>query len=249
MFNRNTTNNDQVSTNTRAVCFTSDEAMLTVGYWNNNISLKLNPCVGKDTNGFNVYDKDKRVSTAIVAEKAMALIEGINNHIAPAIRKVAAGGVLDKPISVSVAMANDTGRISISYANDNQGIPSLYLVIYKNANDKGQYADQYGYKFNKTILSYNYDSATGMSETTNSEAEFSLFVEILKTAPSILGYVSHSIRYSNDISARFSAGRGNSSVNSFGGPSMGGYSAPQSSAPVMPAAEEVYDASGSDLPF
>lgn len=244
MFNNQNSGSNSLNVNTRVFTFLSDTSMLTVGYWDKSISIKLNPASGKDANNFTVYDRDKKISTAIVAEKSMALLEGINNHITPAIRKVAAGGVLDKPLSVSIEMANKTGRLAITYANDENGVPSVYLIIYKNGNETGRYSDEYGFKFNKTALSYNFDASTGRSDIVNSEAEFTLFTEILKTSVNILGEVPHSMRYNTEFTSRYSRPSGNN-TGSFG--SMPTYSnSARSEAPVQNYSDM---ADGDDIPF
>ena len=82
-FGSNTNNSDVVSTNTTIMVLYSDLSSLTIGAWNDKINLKFSPSIGKDGNGLNQYDRERRANTALSQQNACTLYEMIRKEILP----------------------------------------------------------------------------------------------------------------------------------------------------------------------
>lgn len=129
-YNSNT-NRKNVSTNIKT--FYGDTASMGMTYWNDMISIRLNPCSGTNEDGIRQYDRNRSFSTAITAQKALGLTQLIDEHIVPVIKKVEAGEDLEKPVNVAMKMGNKNAIIVIQYAKDDKGVPTLYFIGYVSA--------------------------------------------------------------------------------------------------------------------
>ena len=104
MFGNNNGNGNGVNVNTAFYTSYSDTSLLSVGGWNRNLSLKIQPAVGKDANGLTQYasDKTSTITTSIREENALALLEGFNKYIKPAIEN-------ENPHEAKVTIAMGSG--------------------------------------------------------------------------------------------------------------------------------------------
>lgn len=202
-FGGNSNNNsNEVSTNTTVNSFYSNVSQLTLGAWNEKINIRFNPATGKDGNGLTIYDREKKISTAITQVNATALVKEIEEKIIPVINSDE-----KEDISVSISIGNNTSKnvLTVSYRPNENNVYSLFLTFCKGVSDQG-IADPENtieYEFNKTDTMTNYDPSNGSGNINSIEAEFMLFFDILKNHVSILPMTAHSIRHSNAIGKKY----------------------------------------------
>ena len=91
MFNsRQTYNNgNTVNVNTRLYTSYSDTAMVVMGAWNSQLSLKVHPFKGLNADGVRQYAQDNTeiINTSITIDNAHALIEAIDNTFDAAVKE------------------------------------------------------------------------------------------------------------------------------------------------------------------
>ena len=213
-------NTNERNTNTKIKSFFGELSSLQLTYWNENISIKINPLTGVNADGIRQYDYNRRASTALTQEKCIAIADGIKKKILPLIESKV---VPEKPVSVGVSVGTKGSAICVEYKKDDKEIPSAFLTIYTNIGADGK-APQDGiftYKFAKTTVSEDYDPETGESTDVTVEAEFLFFYEKIKNISDVIGTAAHSVN--NDAAYKKpSTGNYNSTSNNSGG----NYSAP-----------------------
>ena len=232
--------NNKPSANTRIATWYCDTSCLQLGFWDNNLSIKLNPtkAIDPDT-GKITYDFDNRVNTAIVQEKAAPLLQAIEQRILPIIRgEVAFDG---NPIKIGFPVGKEkTMGIFVEYKNDEKGVPSTYLTVYKNIGTDNCTTDILPYKFNKVECLFDYDNEKGTAETEVNEGEFMVFVSALRMLPTILGPSYHANKYYSIMDKSASSQMGQNSGGNYSRQSSNsGYSAPITN----------YSADSEDYPF
>ena len=87
MFIRQNQNN-QLNVNTKLYSSFSDTCMLTIGAWNQQLSVKFHPCKGTNPDtGLRTYasDNNEIIKTSLTEENTTALLNGIHDYIDPAI--------------------------------------------------------------------------------------------------------------------------------------------------------------------
>ena len=69
-------NNINVNTNGLFQSY-SDTSLVTVGAWNQQLSVKIRPAIGKDENGLTQYaqNKEQIINTSITQENAIVLVK------------------------------------------------------------------------------------------------------------------------------------------------------------------------------
>ena len=209
MFGRNSNqNNGGSNVNTTFKMMFSDLSSLNIGGWNQQLSLKIVPSTGVDANGMRQYDQNRRASTALYPEKAIALAKGIKEVLIPAMEKVKAGEDLEAPLAVSVSMGSNEKKnvLSVEYKKDEQGIPHFYLTLCQMLRPDNTVDPQnvYSYKFGTAAYVVGYNQVTGAYDKEEKvESEFDVFYQILGRATDILPIAAHGVRYSNSIGSKF----------------------------------------------
>lgn len=195
----------QKSVNTRIKTFYGDLSSLQIGYWNDNVSIKINPLASVSADGIRNYDYQRRVNTALTSEKCIALAESIDSKIMPKVNEVKLGNGLASPVSVVLPVTNKSTLIAVEYKNDESGTPSLYLTVYTNVDQNGKAPSNgvYSYKFAKVKVVTDYDPETGAGNDDYVEAEFLFFYDKLKKISDVFGTAAHSAK--NDTTSNFSA--------------------------------------------
>lgn len=195
---QNNNSNADKSVNTRIATLYGDISSLQLTYWNDKLSIKINPLQSISPEGLRQYDYTRRATTAITQEKCLALVNDIEKNIIP---KIESGESLTDNINVGVAVGTKGTAVYVEYKNDDKGIPSTYLTMYTNIDpttNKAPTEGIYSYKFTKTQVSVGYDSETGESKGTKAvESEFMFFFDKLKTMPQICGTAAQSINMDN----------------------------------------------------
>ena len=110
-------NNQQndISVNTTFMQSYGVDSLLTVGAWNNNISLKFHPIENAGGNGFSrTYKKEKEfiVSISLVSDNVIALLDGIEKVILPA-------SIKNEPATVTVTSGNQSASKTLSISTEN----------------------------------------------------------------------------------------------------------------------------------
>lgn len=237
MFGNGNYNNNSAnqSVNTKIKTFFGDLSSLQLTYWNDNISIKINPLTGVNAEGIKQYDFTKRVSTSLIPEKCLALANRIDEKIKPEIKKVKQNGVLAEAVSVSVQIPTKKSIVVVEYKNDESTKPALYLTIYTNVSDdnKASENDTYSYKFSKVITIDNYDPTSGTGNQVFEEAEFDFFYEKIRKIADAIGTAAHSVNCDNASGKSGSKSSSNSNFTNFSNGNntqaqMNNYSAPVS---------------------
>lgn len=192
--NNQNNNNGAPNINTKIRTLFGDISCLQLTYWNENLSIRINPLMSINEQGIRQYDYNKRGITALTADKCLALSEKIKSVILPAIYKVYTTNVLDKPLNVGFSVGNKGTAFFIEYKPDNKGVPSLYATLYTNMSqdNKAPQDGVYSYKFTKTPTVDNYDPETGTGSYGFVEAEFMFFYDKIRTIADVFGTAAHS---------------------------------------------------------
>lgn len=233
MFNggntQNNNSNDR-SINTRIKSFFGETASLQLAYWNDNISIKINPLVQVKEDGSRQYDYNRRISTALTPEKCLALKKAIEKTIMPAIKNVAEGGKLEKALNVGVQVGQKGTALYIEYKDDDKGVPTVYMTLFMNMADdkKAVVGNVFTYKFNKTVVNEDYNAETGESKESIIEAEFEFVVDKISKISDVSGTIPHAINSDNAYKTSSSGKSSGGSYTSGGNENRGGYSAPVS---------------------
>lgn len=227
-------NGNGVNVNTSIKTLYSDYSSLTLGAWNQQLSIRLAPCTGADSNGMRQYDTNRRASTALVPEKALMLKAAIENKIMPKIHVLMDGGSLDEPVSVSIALGSADKRnvFTIELTNDENGKACAFLKIHQMVREDGTCDPQniFTYKFGVNTLLYDYNPSTGSSREAEVQSEFMFFYDLISHVSELLPLSAHGTKYNNAISARYQNNR-----PSYGAPQGGGFGA-------APARQPSYEA-------
>jgi hypothetical protein len=205
MFGGNNYNNrnNSADVTTRIRTFYSDLSALVINYWNDRISIKIHPVQSINDDGVRQYDYTKKIATALMQDKCIALTKKVDELLFPAMEKVKAGEKLEKPLNTGVIVGAKNSGIFIEYKEDDKGVPSFFLTIYTNiGQDKKAPKDGvYSYKFSKVDIIEDYDPDNGTGKDDYVEAEFMFFYEKLKNISSVISDAAHSIDYKNSTSS------------------------------------------------
>lgn len=194
-FGGNQNNSGTPSVNTKIRTMYGDTACMQLAYWNENISIRINPLTGTNEQGIRQYDFNRRGSTALTPDKCIALAEKIKEVILPEIEKVKTSKKLDKAINTGLNVGNKGSSFFVEYKNDDKGVPSLYVTLYTNVSqdNKAPSDGAYSYKFTKTITVDNYDPESGTGTESTTEAEFMYFYEKIKSIADAQATAAHAV--------------------------------------------------------
>lgn len=189
---QNNSRDNKNSVNTRGVQFFNKESIysstLSVGYWNEFLSIKINPALPKDQQtDAKVYDYTKSVVTVLSIEKASTLIREIDENIIPAI-------VEEREKSISIPTATDS-LLSVGTVNQN-GTIRPYIAIHKGIKENRIPQLSIFYEFNNLNIIDDYNETTGEYQVRNTNlSEFLAFTYILKSSVQALSHAyTHSQR-------------------------------------------------------
>lgn len=210
MFNgRQNNNGNGVNVNTRLYTSYSDTCMISLGAWNDKLSLKLHPFKGINADGVRQYAQDNTevISTSLTTDNAGALISGIKDKILPAIKD-------KKAENVSITMGINDNRKVLTIATDGNDV-TLKVILGVADDGKADANNSITHKFNKKEYMVGYDPATGSGEVVSTNADFDNFVKKLNDIYTISPAVPHAINYSNAIRNSFSNRQANNNNASY----------------------------------
>ena len=226
MFFGKNNNNGGVNVNTSFYTSYSNESLLTVGGWNRNLSIKLAPSTGKDTNGLTQYTQDQNqiINTSIREENAIALLEGYNEVILPAIKEKK-----DAKITISIGSGDTKKALSIMYKDGN-----AILELCTNINESGVTDEShvYTHTFNKKGYAVDYKWEDGTAEVVDTEADLINFMKKIEKMQDLVPTTAHSIKYSEANKAAYKNNNQNNNdyqsnysapSNTFNGSDMGDF--------------------------
>lgn len=183
---QNNSKDNTISMNTRGYQFMNSKGFepstLSFGYWNEMISLRINPALPPEKQTDNkFFDYDQTIATSITLEKACALFKQITDDVLPAI----ANGE-DKNVGIQVA--GDT-LIVVGTGKKYTENPVQYFAIHKSINPETKIPEMsVFYEFRTLEVIKDYDEKTGNYNVINGiSSEFQLFVLLLKAAIEALG--------------------------------------------------------------
>ena len=217
---RQTNNSNGVNVNTNLYSSYSDTARVTLGAWNQQLSLKIHPFKGVNADGVRQYASDNTeiINTSITVDNATALLEGIKKEVIPALK--GEKGEFTKQASISMGAAENRKVLTILI--DDDGDPALRIAV--GVSESGIAADSniLTHKFNKKEYLASYDPHTGENVPVTVYADFENFVKKLESVYDLAPVVSHTINYNNAMKASF----GNRNQAASNQPSPSSYSAP-----------------------
>jgi hypothetical protein len=228
---KSNTSKQEVNLNTNFFTSYSETAQVTAGGWNTQLSIKVKPCVGQDANGIRQYAEDRSqiISTSITVENAIALLEGFEAEVVPALNGEKSSG------AASIVMGNADQRkiLTIGYADGN-----AYLSVAVALDENGKAGGEIKHIFNKKSYLINYDPSTGKPEEKIVEADLINFMEKVRSIKDLAPITAHSIKYNEMNRAAFSGNSGTTPTPNYQAnstPSQGntGYQAPVTNSTSM----------------
>lgn len=203
--------NNRPSINTSVESFYGDTAWLQVSLWDDKVSFKWTPCIGRGENGRRQYDKDNAISTGLVHPKISALIKRYEIELQAKVDAAEDPGenglCVGVPVKTGRGENATTSGIFIEYKRGENG-PDIYLTIAKNLTADGVGA----------VCRHKFDSIGSISGTSpekggftakKSEGDFYWFLEILKAHSGLARYGDHSRR----LYEQFASRNGNNTAN------------------------------------
>ena len=228
-FAKGTNTKQEVNLNTNFYTSYSETAQVTAGGWNNQLSIKMKPCVGQDGNGIRQYAEDRSqiISTSITPENALCLIEGFDTFVVPAIKGEKDHG------SVSIVMGSADQRkiLTVGYANGN-----AYLSIAVALDENGKAGGELRHTFNKKSYLVDYNPAVGNPIERSVEADLFNFMDKVRAVKDLTPVTAHAIKYNEMNRTAFSSSNSVGTQSSYQQTqqnSAGGYQAPVSSVADM----------------
>lgn len=229
MFGTNSgNNNNDVNVNTKIRTFFGEISCLQMTYWNDKISIKINPLQSVNADGIRQYDFNRRANTALSGDKCIALREKIVEKILPEMEKVKKGNSLEKPVNVGVSVGTNGSGIFIEYKNNDKGKPSAFLTVFTSVgqDNKANPEGTFSYKFEQIPVIENYNSDTGEGSISYIESEFLFFFDKIKNIADVSGSSAHSNNLENAYKSNRKQGSSysnynNPSNNSFGNNNQG----------------------------
>ena len=182
--------------NTSVETFFSDNFALTIGCWDDKLSIRYMRVIGKDERGFLKYDRDNRVSTSLASIKAAALLIKYRKKLKPIL-----DGKVEKTeqhFGVRVG-GKEPSLIMFEYFPDENGSWDVYLTLAKNVAAGGTCDPQniYRFKFRKTEMVEDMNLATGQHVENSEEGDFEQFIGLLTARYLAMPFVSHAKRVSD----------------------------------------------------
>lgn len=219
----------EINLNTNFYTSYSETAQVTAGGWNNQLSIKMKPCVGQDANGIRQYAEDRSqiISTSITPENALCLVEGFDNIVVPAIRGEKSHGA----VSIVMGSAEQRKILTVGYDNGN-----AYLSIAVALDENGKAGGEIRHIFNKKSYLVDYNPAVGNPVEQSVEADLFNFMDKVRAVKDLAPITAHAIKYNEMNRSAFTGNTNNAGGSSYQASqqaSTGGYQAPVSTVADM----------------
>lgn len=231
--NPNAMNNNGPQCNTYMRPMTSEQSMLTPSLWNQNLSIRIRPAIGRDGNGAMQYDKNRQGQTALSPENCHALMDDYDVIIRPEYDAARAGTPVCEEKSISVTSGGASKNVTTIYMmpskDPDDPIPVMVLEVSLNVDANGVAAEGnvYRHEFSKKITFLGYSPTTGPKGKRNVNADFDSFIALVEAVGSnenIKNTVSnHMGKYD---AMRATNTQGSSTGGDFGAGAFGGMMTP-----------------------
>lgn len=215
---------------------TSENSMLTPSLWNQNLSVKIRPAVGRDGNGVVQYDKNRQGQTALSPENCRALADKFNEEIRPAYEAAVRSNLPCEVKSVSVisgGASKNVTTIRMRPGNDPEDttpVMELELALNVDANGVTAEGNVYRHEFSRKTVFLGYSASTGPKGKSSVNADFDGFMALISAIGSNAGAVhtvaKHQEKYDAMRDTEYSKNNNTSNGGGFG---FGGASQNQSS--------------------
>jgi len=192
---RQNNNNQEQSTNTRGPqMYNRDKergSTLICGFWNTMQTIKICPILPQDKRSESkMYNYETFLTSALVPEKAYALMTGIKKHVLPALES----GELESIRNVGVPVGE--GFIQISNGHS-LGYPlGLYITIFSKIDAENGRAEQWlSFEFTQSPYFLNYNHEDGDISKEAEYMDFGIFMNYLAEGIKASSRaVAHSVR-------------------------------------------------------
>ena len=180
----------------------SENCMINISGWNQQLSLRINPASGKDANGVTQYSTDKGQSliTSITQDNAITWLRGIEKHILPAIKD----GVASEKVTITMGgNANNANSQKKALTVWFDGTHCFFeCAVGLDANGIIPAGNYIVHQFQEKTYKVGYNKETGSAIEEVAYVDFDKFVEKLRSAEKFLTpVIAHQIKYENAIKA------------------------------------------------
>lgn len=164
---------------------TSENSMLSPTLWNQNLSIRIRPAIGRDGNGVVQYDKNRQGQTALSPENCYALMAKFNEVIRPAYESAIRDNLPCETKSISVVSggaSKNVTTLSMHPSNDPEDpTPVMEIVVSLNVDTNGVAAEGnvYRHEFSKKTVFLDYNPMTGPKGKSSVNADFEGFMNIV----------------------------------------------------------------------
>lgn len=200
--NFNNARNEGRSYNTRFYPSYTDQSLLTVGGWDQAITIKIFPALRKNEKGLTEYDQEQGhfANFTIKLENAEILSNGIKNDILPAYQK-------KESASIGVTSVTTAGVRKIFQVITENGELKCRIISETDANGVAAEEKVITHTFKEREYLKNYDYHSGNHDLKTYPADFYVFAECIFRAGNLLQDIAHSIGYHNLIRSSFKGDR------------------------------------------
>lgn len=204
--NRPSNNNNSVNVNTQLYTSYSDQCMIKIGAWNQQLSLKFHPAKGVNADGLRIYAQENAeiINTSLTVDNATALLEGVKEKIEPARKDHTAG-------SISVPIGSGENKKVLTIKTDGTDM-FVELAVHVGENNAADPSNILTHKFNKRTVITNYNPADGSGEISEVESDYLNFIKKIECVYDLAPATAHAINYNNAIKQSF-ANRNNNMGN------------------------------------
>ena len=209
---------------------TSEQSMLSPSLWNQNLSIRIRPAIGRDGNGIVQYDKNRQGQTALSPENCRALISKFNEEIRPGYEAAIRDKLPCDVASISVVSggaSKNVTTIRMRPGNDPEDMtPVMELEVALNVDANGVAAEGniYRHEFAKKMVFLDYSPTTGPKGKSSVNADFETFLAVIEAIGSNTSMensvAKHQEKYDAMRAAEYQNNSGSSNGGGFGSGGM-----------------------------
>lgn len=212
-FNSNNNFENKISVNTTIYNSYGIDSLLTIGCWNEKVSIRIANSTGQDANGRTQYNRESPLITALYVDNVSLLTLLIEDKILPALKE-------EKEASVTIKIGDNTGseKLLTVYTKDGE----VKLIV-------KQIGSTEGLEYTHTFPNRSYYEDLVMNPDAPEKkipAAFLAVYERLKEFKLANGIVPHGMRYTEAIRKRLHENNANRNNNFNSYNNAQSYSAP-----------------------
>lgn len=191
----NNKSNGRSSINTRLYPAYSENSLLTITAWNQNLSVKIFPSKGtKNEKGLTDYysEEGTYANFTINTSNGIILSREIDERIIPAYKE-------SKKESVSIVSTSSNGEKKILTVFTDNGELACSVVTKVNEDGSAEESNVFTHIFTPREYLFNYDYKTGKREENLFPADFEVFRERINKIGNLIPDIAHSINYNKMV--------------------------------------------------